>query len=191
MAALVHFSDDKKAPNLEVHFPFNRARLLPAGRITASLDVGVQTGMPKRLLAQKLIEIPAACKTLLEALSGEQPDMEKSMIILLSCCQLNVQLAMQCNKLGAIKRVLQLLQQPGLDVITSVRAHFWLQHELRIQQPGLSVVIRLCAAFVASAGAENLVAFHSHFQGTMFLLKSSQLKLLFALLVRTAMPTLC
>jgi hypothetical protein len=121
MAALVHFSRDGLAPNLGMRFPLNRARLAPAGRITASLDVGAQTGMPKRLLAQKLIEIPAACKVLLETLSGGQPEVETALVVLLNCCQLNVQLAMQCNKLGAIKRILHLLQQPGLDMLTSVR----------------------------------------------------------------------
>ena len=121
MAHLVHCPERSATPLLARHFPLNRAAADPTPQLVGPLDRSTQACTPKRLLAQKLVELPAACRVLLDALGGAETPREAALSVLLHCCHLNMQLAIQCNKLGLLQRLLKLVNVPGLTDLAKVR----------------------------------------------------------------------
>ena len=121
MANLVHCPADGITQDLATHFPLNQSAKSVAQLLGAPIDRSIQTCVPKRLLAQKLVELSGACKALLEALGGPPESRDAALLVLMHCCQLNVQLSITCNKLGLLKRLLQLVNEPGLPSTSKVR----------------------------------------------------------------------
>jgi hypothetical protein len=121
MANLAHCADRGVAAPLATYFPVNRASSRTTSQLSMPLDRSTQACVPKRLLAQKLVELPAACRVLLEALSAGERSRDAALAVLLHCCALNVQLAIQCNKLGLLQRLLKLVHTPGLTDLAKVR----------------------------------------------------------------------
>lgn len=123
MAQLVHCDSVSLAQPLQHHFPLNRAA---SNRET--LDRSTQASMPKRLLAQRLIELPPACRMLLEALASTDSNRDAALRVLLHCCNINLQLATQCNKLGLLQRLLQLASSAALSNLSRVRQGSFVTH---------------------------------------------------------------
>lgn len=119
MANITLCVDHGAAAPLDTHFPINRAAsrggFKPPDRSTLAC-------LPKRTLAQKLVELPAACKAVVDALGGGGASRDASLAVLLNCCALNMQLAIQCNKQGLPGKLLKLSQSPGLPELSKVRS---------------------------------------------------------------------
>ena len=127
MANLVHCRDRGMAAKLHSYFPVNRTATSSSAQISSPLDRSTQACVPKRLLAQKLVESQAACRAVLAALDSNQANREAALAVLLHCCGFNVQLAIQCNKQGLIQQLLKLLQGTSMQELCKVRTLFVLR----------------------------------------------------------------
>ena len=120
MLHLVHCPSAGISVSLDTHFPLNQSAKSNAHQLAAPIDRSIQTSVPKRLLAQRLVELPGTCKALLEALSCSPETRSAALVVLMHCCQLNAQLSIAFNKVGLIKRLLLIADTAGLSKIDKV-----------------------------------------------------------------------
>lgn len=121
MANLVHCSDEGIATKLDTCFPLNQSCSDAISQLSTPLDRSTQACVPKRLLAQKLVEMSGACKELVDALGSSDTNRDAVLVVLMHCCQLNVQLAIACNKHGLLQKLLKLVHAPGLPDVSKVQ----------------------------------------------------------------------
>lgn len=121
MANLVHCSDEGIATKLDTCFPLNQSCSDAISQLSTLLDRSTQACVPKRLLAQKLVEMSGACKELVDALGSSDTNRDAVLVVLMHCCQLNVQLAIACNKHGLLQKLLKLVHAPGLPDVSKVQ----------------------------------------------------------------------